>query len=81
MANKKSIENNSSDDEILYYLEAYAVHSLSKENAVTLESMLDSNHKEVSHSQIVQIGIMFQQLPELATHVISHQRTHCQLFC
>lgn len=76
MANKKKGGNNSSDDEIRYYLEAYGIHSLSEATAVTLESMAESGYKEIPHSHMGQIGMMFQQLPGLATHAISYQGTY-----
>lgn len=76
MANKKKGGNNPSDDEIRYYLEAYGIHSLSEETAVTPESMAESGYKEIPHSHMGQIGMMFQQLPGLATHAISYQGTY-----
>ena len=76
MANKRKGENNSSDDEIRYYLEAYGIHSLSEETAITPEDMVKSGYTEISNSYAGQIGMMFQQLPGLAAHAMSHNGTY-----
>ena len=76
MANKRKGENNSSDDEIRYYLEAYGIHSLSEETAITPDDMVKSGYTEISNSYAGQIGMMFQQLPGLAAHATSHNGTY-----
>ena len=76
MAIRKKAGDNSSDDEIRNYLAAYGVRSLSEETVVTPESMAESGYKEVPYSHMGQIGMMFQQLPGLATHAISYQGTY-----
>ena len=76
MANKKKGSNNSSDDEIRYYLNSYGIHSLSEDSTVTPESMAEAGYKEINHSHLGQIGMLFQQLPGLATHAVSYQGTY-----
>ena len=76
MENIKKGESCSSDDEIRYYLEAYGIHSLSEETAVTPESMAGSGYKEVPYSHMGQIDMLLQQLPGLAAHAISHHGTY-----
>ena len=75
MENIKKGESCSSDDEIRYYLEAYGIHSLSEETAVTPESMAGSGYKEVPYSHMGQIDMLLQ-LPGLAAHAISHHGTY-----
>lgn len=76
MANKKKGGNNSSDDEIRYYLESYGIHSLSEVTVVIPENMAESGYKEIPHSHMGQIGMMFQQLLGLAAHAVSYQGTY-----
>lgn len=76
MSSKKKGENNSSDDEIRYYLNAYGIHSLSEESSVTPESMAEAGYKEIPNSHIGQIGMVFQQLSGLATHAVSYHGTY-----
>lgn len=76
MANKKKGGNNSGDDEIRYYLESYGIHSLSEESSVTPEQMKELGYKEIPRSRLGQVGMMFQQMPGLATHAVSYHGTY-----
>lgn len=76
MALRKKGGDNSSDDEIRYYLEAYGIHSLSEDTIITPEDMAESGYKEIPDSHLGRIGMMFQQLPGLASHAISYHGTY-----
>ena len=76
MTLRKKGGDNSSDDEIRYYLEAYGIHSLSEDTIITPEDMTESGYKEIPDSHLGQIGMMFQQLPGLASHAISYHGTY-----
>jgi hypothetical protein len=76
MAIRKKGGDNSSDDEIRYYLEAYGIHSLCEDAIISPEDMAESGYKEIPNSHLGQIGMMFQQLPGLATHAISYHGTY-----
>ena len=76
MANRKKGGNNSGDDEIRYYLESYGIHSLSEESSVIPEQMKELGYKEIPRSRLGQVSMMFQQLPGLATHMVSYHGTY-----
>ena len=77
---RKKCDDNSYDDEIRYYLEAYGIHSLCEDNVISPEELTDSGYKELPDSHLGQIGMMFQQLPGLATHAISSHGTYRVFF-
>lgn len=76
MINRKKGADNSSDDEIRFYLEAYGIHSLCEDTIISPKDMVQSGYKEIPNSHLGQIGMMFQQLPGLATHAISYHGTY-----
>jgi len=69
-------ENNSYDDEISNYLNLYGIHSSSEIATVDSESMIASGYQEVQSSCSGQIDMIFQQLPGLVSHAISHHGTY-----
>ncbi|MDE6706705.1 MAG: hypothetical protein K2K06_01535, partial [Oscillospiraceae bacterium] len=81
MVNEKKDFNNSYDDEdkinneIRNYLNLHGVH-VSNEAIDDLENMCASGYREIPCSYIGQINMIFQQLPGLATHAISHHGTY-----
>ena len=76
MAIRKKGGDNTSDDEIRYYLEAYGIHSLCEDTIMSPEDMAESGYKEIPDSHLGQIGMMFQQLPGLASHALSYHGTY-----
>ena len=73
---RKKDKDNSYDNEIRYYLEAYGIHSLCEDTIISHGDMAESGYKELPNSHLGQIGMMFQQLPGLATHAKSYQGTY-----
>lgn len=69
-------ENESINNEIGNYLEAYGIHSLSEEAVVLPEDMAEAGYQEMPDSHIGNIGILFQQIPGLAANAASYHGTY-----